>query len=212
MDQQFYLQDTRSTVGSNAVFWNKDCRGYGANLDQLEVYTLESAQSYHNSRNSDVPLLKSIVDELSILAVDCQYLPAPFTVDENDEYVIQRTGFWNGNDILFLGRLGRSYNYEDAKIYSRSEADAYWNDRNMYSVFSKLSIDRISRRTFQACNIDKRKMISKPGIKLIKPKRVRPTTGKTRGNCPECGKITWSYNPYEADYCAENSHPLSRAI
>lgn len=206
MSESFYLQDSRSCTGNNVMFWRTGGCGYGTNLDELEVYTLSEAQHQHSERESDVPLLKSLVDEKSILAVDCQCLPAPFTVDDNDEYVIQRTGFWNGNDILFLGRLGRSYNYKDAKVFSRGEADAFWHDRDMYSVFSKTSIDNISRRTFQACNIDKRKMITKPGIKLVKPKRARPTTGKTRGNCPECGKLTWSYNPYENGYCAEHSH------
>jgi len=212
MGELFYLQDSRSNLGSNAVFWNKDGCGYGTNLDQLEVYTLESAQSHHSGRNSDVPLLKSLVDELSVLAVDHQYLPESLTDDKTGEYVIQIKGSWNGNDILFVAEHGSSYKYNDAKVFTVGEISSFLSNKDRYTVFSKHSIDRIARRTFQIENIDKKSMITKAGIKLVKPKRVRPTTGKTRGNCPECGKITWDYNPYENSYCAEHEHEFSRAI
>ena len=39
-------------------------------------------------------------------------------------------------------------------------------------------------------------------IRLRKPKRYRPTTGKVRGNCPKCGKITWDFNPESNSYCS----------
>ena len=42
---------------------------YGTNLDNLHIYTLEEAQIDHNRRETDIPLLKSLVDQFSILAV-----------------------------------------------------------------------------------------------------------------------------------------------
>jgi len=55
----------------------------------------------------------------------------------------------------------------------------------------------------QASNVNERKMITSAGIRKPKRRRSRATTGKTRGNCPHCGKITWGYNPYEAYSCAD---------
>ena len=202
INNKFYLQDSRSLTGTNVMFHRKNWCGYGTNLDELEVYTRNEAQADHDFRETDIPLLKSLVDELSILAVDHQVLPESDTIDPGDKYIIQLKGYWNGNDILFVGD-GHTYNYRKAHVFSKNEADKYSSNSKYLTVFSKKSIDDIARRTFQAGNIDRRKMIFKPGIKLTKPKRKRPTTGKTRGNCPSCGQITWDYNPYEAAYCAK---------
>jgi len=212
VSELFYLQDSRSYTGTNVVFWRTGGSGYGTNLDELEVYSLEDAQHQHNRRDSDVPLLKSLVDKLSIVAVDCQVLPEVGTEDPKGQYVVQRKGYWNGNDIRFVRRYGETYNYSEAEVFTKSDAEDLFSDSESYAIFSKTSIDKIARRTFQANNIDKKTMIKQAGIKLVKPKRVRQTTGKTRGNCPECGKITWDYNPYENAYCAKCGDPLSRAI
>lgn len=211
MEKLFNLQDSRSYTGSNVVFWRSGGCGYGTNLDELEVYTLEDAQRQHDRRNSDVPLLKSLVDKLSISTVDCQVLPEAGTEDAYGEYVIQRKGYWNGNDIRFVCRYGETYEYSKAEVFAKSEAKELFSDSESYAVFSKAAIDKIARRTFQSGNIDTKAMIKKAGIKLAKPKRTRPTTGKTRGNCPACGKITWDYNPYEAAYC-EPCEPLMQAF
>jgi len=207
MDKLFYMRDSRGNVGDNAMFWNIGGAGYGTNLGKLEVYSLKEAQTCHNNRPSDVPLLKSEVDRLSIAAVDCQYLPAesPAT-DAQLAYVIQIPGKWNGNDVKFIGRHGDTYNYERAGVFSLIEVDENFRDEALYSIYLKDDLDKIRRRTFQARNIDVKNMITGPGIKLIKPKRVRPTTGKTRGNCPVCGKITWDYGSESNAYCAEHHY------
>ncbi len=200
MEKLFYLQDSRSSVGSNVVFWNKGGCGYGTDLDKLETYTQEEAQRRHNSRNSDVPLLKFLVDTLSITAVDHQYLPESGTRDPENEYIVQINGRWNGNDICFVSLFDGSYNYNEAEIFAEHQIKTMAHSE-YYSVFSKASLDKIARRTFQLSNIDKKAMIKDAGIKLVKPKRGRKTTGKTRGNCPTCGKITWDYDPHEHAYC-----------
>jgi len=207
MSELFYLQDSWSFIGNNVVFWRKNGYGYGTNLDELEVYTRKEAQSQHNKRNSDIPLLKSIVDELSIYTVDHQYLgdeAESFTND--DEYIVQIKDCFNGNDILFENSISGTYNYADASVFNKIEAK-FFSESEIYAVFYKTEIDKIARRTFQYQNIDKRKMISKPGIKLI---NRRQTPRKTCGKCPECGKITWDYSPYENAYCAKHSHELAK--
>jgi len=198
----FYLQDGRGLCGTNLMFWKKKGRGYGTNIDELEIYSLEQAQSMHNSRNSDVPLLKSLVDQLSIVAVDCQIIPESCNNDPNDEYVIQIKGVWNGNDILFLNHNENSYDYREASVFNKESLQPYLDHPDAYTCFSKADMDKISRRTFQVENFNKRKMCTTPGIKLVKPKRVRKTTGKTRGNCPGSGKITWSHDPHQYAYCS----------
>jgi hypothetical protein len=204
MDKLFYMQDSRSLTGDNVMFWRKGGNGYGTNLDELETYTLQEAQRQHNGRESDVPLLKSLVDEASIVAVDCQVLPDESREDPSGEFVVQRKGYWNGNDILFAARGFETYEYTKAGVFKLSEVDSFFNESDDYAVFSKQDIDKLCRRTFQGRNINKRSMISSAGIKLIKPKRVRPTTGKERHNCPVCGRIVWDFNPYEAPACSRD--------
>ena len=200
MENLFYLQDSRSFTGSNVVFWQLGDCGYGSDLGKSQVYTQAEAQRRHDNRNSDIPLLKSLVDELSITAVDHQVLPNADSLDPSDEYVVQHEGYWNGNDILFVSSEGETYEYSNAKVFSEHEIWIAYSELEDYSIFSKSALDKIARRTFQLQNIDKKAMIKKAGIKLVKPKIVRPTTGKTRGNCPKCGKITWDYNPYDNAY------------
>ena len=207
----FYLRDSRSNTGDNVMFWRKGGAGYGANLDELEVYTLELAQRRHNSRNSDIPLLKSAVDELSIVAVDCQVLPEPGGIDANDQYVVQLKGRWNGNDIAFqMCDGGLTFNYSKAGVFTSAEAQQHFPNSDANAIYPKSQIDQLARRTFQASNINTKTMITGAGIKLKRPRKERPTTGKHRGNCPVCGKITWDYNPYENAYCKHHDNYWDR--
>lgn len=77
----YYLRDTRSNTGSNAVFWREDGRGYTTSLDEAETYPQSVAQRMHDARNTDVPLLAELVDAASIKAVDCQHLPGGMNED-----------------------------------------------------------------------------------------------------------------------------------
>ena len=199
----FYLQDSRSLTGNNATFWGKS-GGYTTNISDATVYSLDEAQKMHDSRHSDIPLLKSAVDKLSIQAIDHQYLPdSNIIVDGCDAYVVQVNGSWNGNDILFIGSDDESchtYDYEHAAVFSAEQVMKY-RENDAYSVFSKASLDKIVRRTLQSPNISRRVMAFNAGINLVPLKRNRPTSGKTRGNCPCCGKFTWDYDPHVNHYC-----------
>jgi len=199
----FYLQDIRTLCGSNVVFWNKGGRGYGTNLDKLETYTLEQAQRQHNSRESDVPLLKSAVDAMSIIAVDCQVLPESGSCDDQDKYVVQLKGAWNGNDILFVGFHGNTYDYNKVQSFSNEGIDMEGFDPDCFDVFSKSEIDKIARRTFQSENIDIKNMITEPGIKLIKLK-----TYKQQFRCGHCGAFQTEQNYYTGcTNCGKDNMP-----
>ena len=210
MSNKFYLRDTRNDVGSNAIFWNKDGAGYGSNLDLLHVYTLEEAQRYHNSRKTDVPLLKSLVDEYAVWRVDHQYIKKELLnkPDQHDQYVVVVNDYVWGNDVGFLTDGEPTYDFKQAKIFTKQEIDKRFPVpylQHSYSIYALSDIEKLSRRTFPARLFNFADFCVKAGIKPVKPKRKRATMGKTRGNCPVCGRITWDFNPYENAYCADHS-------
>jgi hypothetical protein len=203
---QFYLRDTRSDVGSTCIFWAKDGAGYVTDLNKAHVYTKEEAQRYFDSRDTDIPYSKEQVDQAATVRVDHQYLPDVATLTD-DLCVIHIVGEYNGNDIYWLTDAYHSIEYTDALVLSHADAlnkVAHLAKYNVKAdVYPKHAIDNIARRTFQASNVHKRKMVTGAGIKSNHPrKRNRATTGRTRGNCHVCGNITWGLSPYEAYTCA----------
>ncbi|MGI2222640.1 hypothetical protein [Shewanella oncorhynchi] len=204
MNPLFYLCDSRSNVGSTCLFWAQDGCGYTSNLNKAHVYTLEEAQRQFNTRHTDVPLEKTLVDELARSRVDCQYLPADGEKAGCGEYVISPKGRWDGNDIYWLTFDFLSVNYKGAVVFSYRNALARIDELGIdANIYAKPDIDAIARRTLQAANVNERRMITAAGIRKPKRQRTRQTTGKTRGNCPHCGAITWGFNPYENYTCAE---------
>jgi hypothetical protein len=74
MSQLFYLQDSRSYVGNDVMWWAKNGQGYTTDLRNAELYTFEEAQRQHNSRPSDIPWPKEYIDAKTRPAVDMQYI------------------------------------------------------------------------------------------------------------------------------------------
>lgn len=200
----FYLRDTRSNTGSSCMFWAA-MGGYTTNLDKAEIFTIAGAQSHFEDRHTDVPLSKELVDTVATVRVDHQYLDDCMAglATGCDQYVIHcNIGDFDGNDVYWKAQKGSTVNLSDALVLSAEEVrHAQWNDA---VAFYRLEyVQSISRRTLQVKNINERRMITAAGIRKPKRKRERPTSGRTRGNCPECGKVTWGFNPYEAYTCAE---------
>ncbi|EPH9814818.1 hypothetical protein ACS37B_004153, partial [Pseudomonas aeruginosa] len=54
MSDLFYLQDSRSNVGSRATFWRAG-GGYTTNLDDAETFARERAVKQYENRDSDLP-------------------------------------------------------------------------------------------------------------------------------------------------------------
>lgn len=210
MSNQFYLRDTRSNTGSSCMFWAKGGCGYTTNLEQAEVFNQEQAQKYADEKRHFIPLWKDVVDKLATIRVDMQYLK--LSTDFSDGVVIQRwCGQYDGNDIYFHGKDGKpTANYSDALVFTNLE-DVLAIDVGSAAVLSKAFLDTICRPTLQAENVNHRTMMTSAGIKYKAPRKKGPTTGKTRGNCPECGKITWDYNPYENAYCSDHEYSWQRA-
>jgi hypothetical protein len=74
MSDLFYLQDARSYVGNDVLWWALRGNGYTTDLRQAQVYTKEIAQSMHDARPTDIPWPKEYIDVKTRPAVDMQYI------------------------------------------------------------------------------------------------------------------------------------------
>jgi hypothetical protein len=74
MSGLFYLQDSRSYVGNDVVWWAKNGQGYTTDLRLAQVYSKEEAVAQHNSRETDIPWPKDYIDGKTRPAVDMQYI------------------------------------------------------------------------------------------------------------------------------------------
>ena len=199
----FYKTCRHGNVGSNVMFHNKDECGYGTNLKELELYTAEQAQKQMDYQDGSLLLLKTEVDKFAVKHVDMQYLDikkgAPRNMD--DQCVVVINSVYDGNDIQFNSDNGVTFDLSRAKVITLQLALAYTNQNK--SIWLKSYLESISRDTLQSGNINKRKMITAGGITYRTP-RPSKATGKAKGNCPTCGKITWDWNPYENAHCKDH--------
>lgn len=203
MKKLFYKTCRHGNCGSNVTFHNKDECGYGTNLKNLETYTFEQAQKQMDCQDGSLLLLKSEVDKFAVKHVDMQYLDitkgAPSNLD--DECIIQCNGFYDGNDINFYAEIGTTFDLSNARVVSLTTALKH--KKTYMTIWLKSYLESISRDTFQTVNINKRKMITNAGIRYRTPRQSK-ATGKTRGNCPTCGKLTWDWYPYENAPCKDH--------
>jgi len=71
---EFYLQDSRSYVGNDMLFWAKDGAGYTTDMRHAHVYTKAEAVAQHQVRGTDIPWPKKYIDARTRPAVDMQYV------------------------------------------------------------------------------------------------------------------------------------------
>ncbi|KVH04157.1 hypothetical protein WS84_17620 [Burkholderia anthina] len=74
MTTLFYLQDSRSFVGNDVMWWAQNGNGYTTDLRKANVYTQEEAQAHHNARATDIPWPKDYIDSKWRPAVDAQHI------------------------------------------------------------------------------------------------------------------------------------------
>ena len=70
----FYMQDSRSYVGNDVLWWAIDGNGYTTDLRKAQTYTREEAQRMHDFRRTDIPWPKDYIDQKTRPAVDMQYI------------------------------------------------------------------------------------------------------------------------------------------
>ncbi len=74
MSNLYYLQDARSYVGNDILFWAKT-GGYTTDLSNAKVFTEEKAMKQHKCRpDVDIPWPKEYLDGKTRPAVDMQYV------------------------------------------------------------------------------------------------------------------------------------------
>ncbi|MBF8177844.1 hypothetical protein [Herminiimonas contaminans] len=74
MSDEYYLQDSRSYVGNDVLFWAKDGKGYTSDVSKAHIYTKAEAVARHQMRETDIPWPKSYIDAKTRPAVDMQYI------------------------------------------------------------------------------------------------------------------------------------------
>lgn len=196
---RFYLACLRDTVGTNISF-HGEC-GYSTDIDRARVYSREQAQAaWDSGREFDMPLCADQVDALAVFHVDCQYLPAESApVEGCDRYVAYQTQRWDGNDVYWLRDSGLpTTDFSQATIFETPGDDTGL----VWLPFSV--VDAVKRRTICESDVDRRKMVQGAGLLMpdhVKRSRNSKSSGKTRWNCPSCGRITWQYNPYDYEGC-----------
>lgn len=119
-------------------------------------------------------------------------------------FYIQDTRSWLGNSPVWWGHNGSGYTSKllDAGVYTEEQAVRQHKARNSDVPWPKDYVDARQHVTVDIQRMSLEEALKGTGVKLVKPKKKRETTGKTRGNCPVCGKITWDFNPYENAYCS----------
>lgn len=206
---RFYLACLRDTTGTNVAF-HGDPSGYHTDIDKAREYTLEQAQRAWNAgREFDLPLCADRVDALATWHVDCQYIPHKSTIVENcNRYVAFQKGRWDGNDVFWIRTDGApTTDFSMAGVYDTpgDEDGAVWIPFEL--------ADAVKRRTVSISNINRRKMVQGAGLIMpehVKRHRNRRDSGKTRWNCPGCGKINWQYNPHDFQGCKDAFCPKAR--
>jgi hypothetical protein len=72
-NDRFYLQDSRSYVGNDVLWWAAP-DGYTTDLSKARLFSREDAQQHHNARETDIPWPKEYIDAKTRPAVDMQYI------------------------------------------------------------------------------------------------------------------------------------------
>jgi hypothetical protein len=198
---RFYLASLRDSVGTNISFHRRDGRGYSTDTDQAHVYTRKEAQrAWNNGRKFDLPLCADRVDALTVMHVDHQGLPIQTVLRDGCRHYVGFDDYSrDGNDVYwFQGHGPKTTDFMKAVIFEAP---------GLYCGLIWLPFDvaeALKRRTFSRGKINRRTMTQGAGLvtpALIKRERRRKDSGKTRFNCPDCGRIAWQLNPYIFEGC-----------
>lgn len=186
MTQLFYLQDSRSYVGANLMFWAKNGQGYVTDLDKAELFTADQAT---NHRDTDIPWPKAYIDARSHLGVDHQYLRLEDAADQLVSgclCVLQIVGEWNGNDIVFARRvIGHTADFSQAGQMSKEQAEAIGYDPSDITLWPAAYVEQKTRQVVCRERLIIEEALRGTGITLPKPKKPR----MMMFNCQGCGRF-----------------------
>ena len=190
MDDQFYLQDSRSHayVGDGLSFWGLGGSGYVTDLAMAQVFTRDGACDH---RDTDIPWPKAYVDARARVGVDCQNVTLSEALDQHPdaaEFYIQKPQRWNGNNLIWLCEGGIFTSDLSKAVVVRRAHTVTWIGKLGQSgavVWPKPYIDAHSRRLVERDDVSIKEALRGTGIKLPKPKKSRPMMF----NCEGCGRF-----------------------
>jgi len=194
MSELYYLQDSRSYTGDCLSFWGLGGSGYYSGLERCQQYTKDAAMRMHQSRESDIPLPASYIEQRSFRAVDCQLMKPEEAegIAPGSMVYVQQPGDWNGNDVYWLGADGRSVNLDKAKALPLQLAQETFGINDQFKFWPVTFIDSITRRIVHRQDVDTKEALRGTGIKLIKP---RPPA-KPSYRCEPCGRFLRQHEFY----------------
>jgi hypothetical protein len=97
----WYLQDTRSYVGNDVLWWAKDGKGYTTDVSKAHVFTREEAFSQAAMRVVDRAWPKAYIDGKTRPAVDMQYI-------NHDQAIAAQAAAKGGGIVSKTERLGHA--------------------------------------------------------------------------------------------------------
>lgn len=189
MSDLFYLQDSRSNVGSRAMFW-RDGGGYTSNLDEAEQFTREAAVKQYECRETDLPWPVDYVRARQEVGVDCQYLTrseAEAYRNEDGRVYVAYAREWDGNDLVWRGGSRPTSNLEDAIHPGAADAAGY--KAQGFELWPCGYIAERSRPVVRAFLLDHKKALRAVGLKLPKLQRPRYRSYSNLNNCGGCGRF-----------------------
>lgn len=205
MSDLFYLQDSRSNVGTGAMWWAKD-GGYTTSLDRAELFTRERALKQFESRETDLPWPAAYIDERAHRGVDCQYVHKS-EASEGAAFYAYIEGDWNGNDLIWItSTLSRSSDLSKARTFTREEINDLLADEFNVTPMEAAYIESKARRLISVSCMDHRQALR--GIKLKLPKIKRQRIRRYLSNCGGCGRFLSQPQVYmDCPNCGADNRP-----
>lgn len=208
MTDLFYIQDSRSGVGSRAMFWRAG-GGYTSNLDEAEQFTRDRAVGQYESRETDLPWPVEYVRARAEIGVDSQYLSlseAEAYLNEDGRVYVAYARDWDGNDLIWIGGKGPTANLEDAIHPGASDAASY-SSRDFELWPCGYIIDR-SRPVARTSLLDHKQALRAVVLKLPPVKRQRTRSYCSLINCGGCGRFLSDQQRFDdCPNCREGNAP-----
>jgi hypothetical protein len=199
---RFYLASLRDTVGGNMAFHAVGGRGYVTDVSKAHLFDLVAAQrAWDTGREFDLPVSANDIDRATVFHVDCQHISSATLIQADCErYVAFVPGRWDGNDVYWVQVDGEpTTDFSKARIFQPSEVHAGL----VFIPFD--SAQRVKRPTFALALLNRRKSVLGAGLltpdHVKRAQRKKSGSGKTRFNCPSCGRLSWQFNPDEFEGC-----------
>ncbi len=196
MDDEFYLQDSRSHayVGDGLSFWGFGVSGYVTDLAKAQLFTRDGACDH---RDTDIPWPKSYVDARARVGVDCQNVTMSEALDQHPdagEFYIQKPQCWSDNNLIRLCEDGVfTSDLSKAVVVPRAHTVTWIGKLGQSGavVWPWPYIDTHSRHLVEPGDVNIRGALRGMGIELVKPRKLRKACKRTL-NCHGCGRfISW---------------------